>query len=299
MEEHSLREVRSKIALLKAVCDADSASEIDCYIERVLCHPTLSRRENFRVDYRGIAESTRSAWAQEEASKRPKVDVPAMRRRYGLEGINIADQFIRPESFFYRCGLVFIPDANNIIGARSIVDGGAYRGESAVVMRCHHPNAQVHAFEPDARNFSVLTKVARETKFGSGITPVQVGLGASTSVASLTGAGHEVQLSRTGNRGCIQVTSIDNYAVANRIAIGFFKLDLEGVEFDAVKGATVTLKRDRPAFSVAIYHNPVDFLEIGPFIASSGMNYHLMVRHLHPQLSSFFGEFMLIGYPLN
>ncbi|TCR82263.1 FkbM family methyltransferase [Rhizobium sp. BK376] len=300
LETYSRRELRAKTDLLKALCDKDSASEIDCFIDRVLSHPPLSRRENFQIDYRTIAESTRSAWAKEQVKIAPKVDVPQMRDEYNLVDVDIEDKFIRPESFLYHCGLHFIPNAVGLLNGRAIIDGGAYRGESAAVLRKNYPGSRVHAFEPDATNFKILKQVSEKAQFLGGIVPVNQGLSSGSFAVTAKGDGHGTRLTRNDNAGGgLRVTSIDDYVESENISLGFIKLDIEGLEFDVIKGAAGTLTRDRPAFAVAIYHTPQDFLEIAPFVERLGLDYTLMVRHLHPQLTSFFGEFMLIGYPAN
>ncbi|MBP1842022.1 FkbM family methyltransferase [Rhizobium petrolearium] len=298
LRNYSRREIETKIDLLKALCDEESSPEIDCFVERVFCHPPLARRGNFHIEYRAIAESTRSPWAIQEVKKRPKVDVAKMREDYDLVNVDIGDQFIRPETFLYHCGLYFIPEAKSVIDGRIMIDGGAYRGESAAVLRKNFPASEVHAFEPNADNFRVLREVSRNTRFGEGIVPVNKGLSSSSHAVKMTGGGHGTKLSPTApSEGALEVTSIDDYILGQNLKLGFFKLDIEGLEFDVVKGAVKILKRDRPAFAISIYHTPQDFLDIAPFIKSLGLNYNLMVRHLHPQLTSFFGEFMLIGYP--
>lgn len=298
LDSYSPRELRARVDVLKALCDDQSEEEIDCFLARVLSAPPLSFRKCYKVDYRTIAETTRSKWAKEEVRRIPKLDISALKVEYDLNDVDIEDAFIRPESFLYGCGLDLIEGAEEIVGDRDIIDGGAYRGESAAVLRTRLANSRVHAFEPDATNFAVLEQVAKKDAYDGGIIPVNMGLGARSFAANQAFKGHGTQLvEAAGSKGDLRVTSIDEYVSKTATSLGFFKLDVEGLEFDIVSGAVKTLAEQRPAFSIAIYHTPKDFLDIAPFIKSLSLDYELSVRHLHPQLTSFFGEFMLIGTP--
>ncbi|MCW2272609.1 FkbM family methyltransferase [Rhodoblastus acidophilus] len=292
-------ELELRINRLKSICDPASSAEIDCYTQRIRCHPPLKHRRQFKIDYRTIAEQTRSEWARNECAKRPRIDAQAMKVLFDLSHVEIPDNMIRPEVFYYHCGMSFVPRAKELISDRAVIDGGAYRGESAVVLHKLFPESSVYAFEPDPYNFNVLCQVAASTRFGKGVNPVNRGL-ADTSyrVESIRG-GHGTKLIRSvaASQTALEVMSIDEHVAATGISVGLIKMDIEGLETLAVKGALETLRTQRPILSIAIYHNPVDFLELAPYIASLDLGYTLMVRHLHPQLTSFFGEFNLIAVP--
>jgi hypothetical protein len=50
--------------------------------------------------------------------------------------------------------------------------------------------------------------------------------------------------------------------------IDFIKMDIEGSELKALKGAERTLKRCRPVLAITIYHSPEDFVGIPIYLSS-------------------------------
>ena len=81
----------------------------------------------------------------------------------------------------------------------------------------------------------------------------------------------------------VEVTTIDSFVDKNNLNIGLIKMDLEGYEFKAVKGAASTIKRFKPLLLISIYHNEKDFFEIKPLIEKIVKNeYEFKIRKLNP-----------------
>ena len=55
--------------------------------------------------------------------------------------------------------------------------------------------------------------------------------------------------------------------------VDFIKMDIEGYEIPALKGACETLRRFAPKLAISAYHNPRDVVEIPKLIAQSNPDY--------------------------
>jgi FkbM family methyltransferase len=74
--------------------------------------------------------------------------------------------------------------------------------------------------------------------------------------------------------------------------VDFIKMDIEGAEPFALKGAAETIRRFRPKLAIAIYHSINDFVKIPNFIDSLGLGYQLHLAHcsIHEEETILFAE---------
>lgn len=142
--------------------------------------------------------------------------------------------------FFHKHGLDSIPsDVLESISKKDFIDGGAAMGESAIVMQEFGPR-KIYSFEPDKKSFGILKETVAENKIDN-VVPVNLGL-------------HETKNSI--------VTTLDDFCRNNLCDIGMIKLDIEGAELEAIKGAENVIKTNKPLLLVSVYHTGKDFFEI-------------------------------------
>ena len=75
----------------------------------------------------------------------------------------------------------------------------------------------------------------------------------------------------------IDVISIDNFLDGNPIT--FLKSDIEGEEFNMLKGAENTIKKYKPKMAISVYHRPDDLLTIPKYIKELVPEYNFSLRH--------------------
>jgi len=74
--------------------------------------------------------------------------------------------------------------------------------------------------------------------------------------------------------------SIDHLVEAGQIEkVDFIKMDIEGAELNALKGAEQTIRRFKPKLAITVYHSLNDFWEIPEWLESLGLGYKFYLRH--------------------
>ena len=133
------------------------------------------------------------------------------------------------------------------------IDGGGHVGETALELMSAFPKALIYSFEPASLNFAGLNK---NTKRYKRIYPIKMGIGSDSGSAEFlinngdqTGSflkpadGAEKYVSdpsiiKPAGKETVMVVSLDQWVVDNNIQyIDLLKLDLQGYELEALKGA--------------------------------------------------------------
>ena len=151
--------------------------------------------------------------------------------------------------------------------------GGGCKGETTLLFANLYPDYhRIEIFEPDIANIREAASLAEtlpRTNFHA--------LGLSGSPGTLyfdSGRGSASSVSATGDVA-IRVESLDNLVPDAT----FIKLDLEGWELPALKGARKSLINNKPKLAIGAYHSPLDFLEISDWVIKTNPSYQLALRH--------------------
>ena len=75
----------------------------------------------------------------------------------------------------------------------------------------------------------------------------------------------------------VSVVSLDDVLDGQRVS--FIKMDIEGAELEALKGAKESIIAHRPRLAICIYHKPEDILEIPLYLQSLVPDYKFYIRH--------------------
>ena len=173
------------------------------------------------------------------------------------------------------------------------IDCGAFTGDTISNFLKYCPEyKQIVAFEPDSKNFQKLKKTWRYPK----ITLINAGIYNKNGEISFSEHGNGdskiIENLNSPNTKNIQVMAIDNL---NLEKVSFIKMDIEGVELEALKGAKNTIIKDKPKLAICIYHSDEDMLNIAEFIYNSNPEYKFYVRHHH--YYPFINETVLYALP--
>jgi len=78
----------------------------------------------------------------------------------------------------------------------------------------------------------------------------------------------------------VETLTIDDLASNKNLnSVDFIKMDIEGAELEALRGAENTIRQFRPKLAISVYHNFNDLWEIPKYIDSLGLGYRFALRH--------------------
>lgn len=161
----------------------------------------------------------------------------------------------------------------------TFVDVGAYIGDSIdeFLKVVDNKFEKCYAFEPDDYNYGVLNA---EFKEDNRVLVYKKGVGNENTVVYF-------KCKKSSDVSCV-VSKKDNATSQIEIVrlddiikdgITFVKMDIEGMELDALRGAEEIIKKYRPILAISIYHKTEDIVEIPEYILSLDLGYKLYLRH--------------------
>jgi FkbM family methyltransferase len=159
------------------------------------------------------------------------------------------------------------------------IDAGAFDGDTVgQFVRWSGGNYQkIYALEPDPGN---LVQLREKTASVKNLEIIPKGAWHEDGVLFLdsqadSGRSSSVHEGETGVQ--VPVTAIDSIVENDRVTL--IKMDIEGAELNALRGARETIRRCKPRLAVCIYHKPEDVLTIPTYLLELNPDYRLRIRH--------------------
>lgn len=163
-------------------------------------------------------------------------------------------------AFYHNYGVDSLPTkVKDQLASKDFIDAGAFIGDTALILNQYKPR-RIYSFEPSKINYQLMQKTLTLNKT-SNVVSVPLALGSQESVSSMFSWQNASFLTEKGNQEVI-VTTIDKFQQQNNLNVGLIKMDIEGSEYDAIKGAEKTIKEQKPVLIVSLYHRGKDFFEI-------------------------------------
>ena len=98
----------------------------------------------------------------------------------------------------------------------------------------------------------------------------------------IRGTGPGASLSDNSSGGGVKVVtySIDDLVKDQRLKkVGLIKMDVEGSEMSALRGAKDTILKYRPHLAISVYHRFSDFYEVPMYLKSLHSDYNIYMQH--------------------
>ncbi|HNA88401.1 MAG TPA: FkbM family methyltransferase, partial [Anaerolineales bacterium] len=163
----------------------------------------------------------------------------------------------------YRCNDIQVESGDVVI------DAGACWGETALYFS-HRAGMSGHVFSYEfvPENLDVLERnINLNPKISENIHIIRRAIWKESNIRlafSVNGPATRIDTDGTLNDKVYASTlSIDDLVDQNNLKkVDFIKMDIEGAELQALKGAENTLKKFKPKLAIAVYHDLKDFYEI-------------------------------------
>ncbi|HEX2937836.1 MAG TPA: FkbM family methyltransferase [Ruminiclostridium sp.] len=182
----------------------------------------------------------------------------------------------------------FAPDIIKLSDTEVFVDGGAWFGDTVddFIKATKGQYRAVYSFEPDRKNIDSYLKRHSGKK---NIDLIPMGLWGKKETLNLLPDFSDHSGNRLSDQSAgpdtydVSVTSIDSELDGREVT--FIKLDIEGSELEALKGAEKTIKNFKPKLAVCVYHKPLDIVRIPMYLKSLVPEYNFSLRHYNDKFA--------------
>lgn len=139
----------------------------------------------------------------------------------------------------------------------TIVDAGAYNGDTVEEFLSFTGGTakKIFALEPDRKNFAKLVRNTENLPFVEQMNVAA--FSENTSLFFKKSAGRQSKIADDGEK--IEAIAIDSLGDEK---ISLIKMDIEGSELDAIKGAENAIKTHKPKLYICAYHRNEDMFSI-------------------------------------
>ncbi len=186
--------------------------------------------------------------------------------------------YIKPEGIEYFPS--DIPFLNNL-SYINFVDCGSYIGDSVEELMKHHPNIKSSiSFEPDKQNLLKLNKTLNKLSDyypQTNFFLYPAGVYSKNSILKFENLGINSS-AKLNDKAIVNVPVVSLDSVILNANPNFIKMDIEGAEKEAIRGATKTIQKYKPNLAICLYHKPEDLWEIPLLIQEIEPSYDMYIR---------------------
>lgn len=155
-------------------------------------------------------------------------------------------------------------------------DVGALDGETTKYFLNHFQNGHAYVFEPNPKQFDITCKALKSYP-NAEVFPY--GLYDENTILRFAECETDAGSAKISENGEIQIEVRKMDDLLKDRPVTFIKMDIEGSELAALKGAEQIIRKQRPKLAICVYHKPEDIWEIANLILDYHPDYHLYLRH--------------------
>jgi len=165
------------------------------------------------------------------------------------------------------------------------IDAGCLDFDTSIAFSkwCKGEYEKILAFEPNPESYKIC--LAKSEEYAN-VQVQNYGLwNESTEMNFDNNANPGAAHITTDHTASVKIKTIQLDEVLKGEKATFIKMDIEGAELNALKGAKETITKYRPTLAISMYHKPEDIWEIPSYILSIHPDYKLYMRHYSPIIS--------------
>lgn len=166
-----------------------------------------------------------------------------------------------------------LPELN--LGEEYFADVGALDGATTKQFFACVPKGHAYVLEPNPEQSDVL-KHTLATYPNAEIFPFGAYSENTTLFFDNSKDSAGAAISKDGTVA-VEVRKLDDLLKGKKLT--FIKMDIEGSELEALKGAEQIIREQKPKLAICVYHKPEDIWEVPSLILSYRPDYKLYLRH--------------------
>jgi len=179
-----------------------------------------------------------------------------------------------------------------LTGHESYFDCGAFTGDTIADFLKASGGVYKHiwAVEPDSANYKLLLQYIEREQLPN-VEAINKGIYSHTGRLPFREEGSMLSMITASADRYIEVDTIDNITAGKPVT--YIKMDVEGAELMALKGAEQTIRAHKPILGISIYHKERDLIDIPQYINTIAPEYKFRFR-VHKKLAI---DTVLYGFP--
>lgn len=171
----------------------------------------------------------------------------------------------------------FPDDIIHLTDHEVIVEAGSNDGETLIeiIEKTEGKFKKIICFEPNVECIENLKRIIRN--YNKPIELVEKGVGKVSEKVHFKSAGTASKVVTDNDYDyMIEIVPMDEEI---KEAVSYIKMDIEGLELDALKGAEQIIKKYSPTLAVCVYHKIGDIIDISKYLKELNPSYKLYLRH--------------------
>jgi len=174
----------------------------------------------------------------------------------------------------YTSGQYILPGLFEPCAGDNIVDCGAYTGDTVESFVKYLPDyGKIYAIEMDEANYNTLLQNTKEYR---DVRCYNAGVSDREGISYYSREGTSSTFTQSGSQ-MARLTTLDSLLYGERI--DFIKMDIEGAEVVALRGAEGIIRDQKPKCAICVYHNPTQMLEVPILLRQFVPDYKIYIRH--------------------